>query len=77
MCNHILCMPIEQQRLKLNPNNSRIRAMNHGLLGLIIYYDSTRLAVYNGVTHDPQNPSVVETMCFGHDFHISSSGGYD
>ena len=25
-----------------------------------LHFDSTQFIVYNGVTHDPQNPSVVE-----------------
>ena len=39
-------------------------------------------AVYNGVTYDPLNPSVVEwldlvtTMRVGYNFHFSSSSDY-
>ena len=33
-----------------------------GLLGLITYFDSTQFTVYDGVTHNPKNPSVVEKL---------------
>ena len=56
------------------------KSSERGTLECITYFDSTQFAVYNGVTHDPQNPSVirlaVEMIHLGHDFHVSSSSGY-
>jgi len=36
------------------------KSKGQGVLGHTTYFDSTQFTVYNGVTHVPQNSSVVE-----------------
>jgi len=36
------------------------KSKGRGMLGCITYFNSTQFTVYNGVTDDPQNTSVVE-----------------
>ena len=36
------------------------KSKGRGALGRITYFNFTYFTVYNGVTHDPQIPSVVE-----------------
>ena len=38
------------------------KSKGRGALGRITYFNCTYFTVYNGVTHDPQNSSVVEYL---------------
>jgi len=39
---------------------SQYKRRGLGVLGHTTYFHFTQFTVYNGVTHDPENPSVVE-----------------
>jgi len=61
-CDVFMHMKILRKVLKYSCERMVVstKSRGRGSLGHITYFDSTQFTVYNGVTHDPQNISIVE-----------------
>ena len=54
MCKEVLC------NVLTCVHGLSAKSRGQGTSGCITYFDSTQFAVYNGMTHNPQNPSDPE-----------------
>jgi len=62
-----MCMMYEwvmniMQALKYELNSLYTKSKGWGASGRITYFNSTRFAVYNGVSHDYKNTTIMEQL---------------